>query len=51
MWNERRNITTDATYIIKAKKKKAIEDMMKNVCHQISQLTGNVKFIENFYQN
>lgn len=23
MWNERRNITTDATYIIKAKKKKS----------------------------
>lgn len=46
MWNERRNITADATYIIKA-----IEDMMKNICHQISQLTGNVKFIENFYQN
>lgn len=46
MWNKKRHITADATNIIKA-----IGDIMKTVYHQISQLTGNAKFIEIFYQN
>ena len=46
MWNKKRHITADATNIIKA-----IGNIMKTVYHQISQLTGNAKFIEIFYQN